>query len=361
MPLKKKIYDFLENQKLIYVGTILLTLVGFYLRYKRRIVTPLNRDELWVVNHINRSDSFLDFVGKLPHLEFSSYLSGDYYLLYPFVKIFGINIWAVAMPHILFTILCFYFLFLVCRLHLKNIIGFFIAFAIVSFNSTLIIHSFELRYYAVLQTLGLMTYYYTYLLVYRPQSLTKLKLVTMGAFFCFSILFHFYSVIMVCANIAFFLAIHISHKSVMETAKKLIPFFALVFLIVGPILYLVLFAWTHLPSGMWGNQTFSFIPNPLNDPIEFLKGIFCNLIGYKNLYFLFAGLIISFCFPHKDRNHQLWFLLILILLPIALLLLLDLKGGYWFIQTQFIWIMPLFAVLLGWCWESILLRLYPKN
>ncbi len=358
--MKKKILYFLENQTLIYIGTFFLTLVGLYLRFDQRMHTPLTVDELYAVNSMSRYESFPLFVSNLPHLEFSSYLTGDYYLLYPFVRIFGTNLWGVAVPHIISTIFCFYFLFKVCQLHLKNAVGFLVAFTVISFNSTLIIHSFELRYYAVLQTLGLATYYYTYLLVYRPYPLTKLKLIGMGTFFCFTILFHLYSVIMVFANIAFFLAIHIHNKSVIDTAKKLAPLFIIVFLITGPILYFVLFVWYHLSAQIWGNEPFRFIPNPLNDLIGFLKGIFCNLIGHKPLYFLFAGLVISLCLSHKDRRKQFWFFIVLILLPIALLLLLDLKAGYWFIQRQFIWVMPLFAVLLGWCWESIFSKINQK-
>lgn len=359
--MKKIIPHFLENRTLIYIGVILLTFVGLYLRFDHRMHTPLTEDELYAIGSLSHYESFPLFVSKLPHLEFSSYLTGDYYLLYPFVRIFGTNLWDVVVPHIISTIFCFYFLFKVCRLHLKNAIGFFIAFVIVSFNNSLINHSFELRYYAVLQTLGLATYYYTYLVVYRPYPLAKLKLIGIGAFFCLSILFHLYSVIMVCANIAFFLAIHIHNKSVISAVKKLAPLFTVVFLITGPVLYFVLFAWFHLPAEIWGNEPFKFIPNPLNDLIGFLKGIFCNLVGQKMLYFLFAGLVISLCLSHKDREKQFWFFLILVLLPITLLLLLDLKTGYWFIQRQFIWVMPLFAVLLGWCWESIFSRINPET
>ena len=350
--MKKKIFECLKNQTLIYIGVIVLTLIGLYLRFDNRMKTPLIGDEAYAVNVMSRYKPLLAFFNELPHLEFSSYLTGDYYLLYPFVNTFGANKWAVATPHIISTILCFYFLFKVCQLHLKTAVGFLMTFAIASFNSTLIEHSFELRYYAVLQTLGLMTYYYTYLLINRPRSLSTIKLIVMGTFFCLTILFHFYSVIMICTMIAFFLAIHIQNREVVNVAKKIIPLFVVVFLITGPILYLVLFVKFHV-SAIWGNEPFKYIPNPLDNLIGFLKGILCNLVGYKKFYFLLAGLVISLCLPHKDREKQFWFFLLLVFLPIAALLLLDLKGGYWFIQRQFIWVIPLFAVLLGWCWESI--------
>ena len=348
----KKISRYLENQTLIYIGAITLTLVGIYLRFNYRKLEPLIGDELYAVNILSSAKSFLSFVSQLPYIEFSSYLTGDYYLLYPFVQIFGANKWGIAIPHIISTLFCFYLLFKVCQLHLKNALGFFIAFTIVSFNSTLIEHSFELRYYAIMQTLGLATYYFTYLLAYRPQTVTKFKLIAMGIFFCLAILFHFYSVILICANIAFLLAVHVQDKTFINVAKKILPLFTVVFLITAPILYYVLVLKYHI-SSIWGNEPFKYIPNPLINPLGFFKGIFCNLIGYKKFYIFLPGLLISLCLPHKDREKQLWFLLILVLLPITVLLLLDLKGGYWFIQRQFIWIMPLFAVLLGWCWESM--------
>lgn len=352
-----KLLNTLQNKTFILTGVLILTIIGLYLRFERRMIYPLIQDELYVVAALTRYDSFATLLNKLPRQEFSSYISGDYYLLYPFVKLLGDNKWCIAIPHIIATLLCFYFLYKVCQLHLKNAIGFFVAFAIVSFNSTLIEHSFEIRYYAVLQTLGLATYYYSYLLAYRPRPLSTLKLIAMGLFFCLAILFHPYNIIVVSTHIAFFLAIHIHDKSFMNILRKITPFFAPIFLITIPILYIVLFVWPHITSEIWGNNTFQFIPNPMDNPIGFLKGIFCNLIGYKPFYAIIAGLILSLSFSHQDRDKQIWFFLLLIILPIGLLFSLDLKYGYWFIQRQFIWVIPLFAVLLAWSWESLIRHL----
>ena len=53
-------------------------------------------------------------------------------------------------------------------------------------------------------------------------------------------------------------------------------------------------------------------------------------------------------------SFKIWFLISLVGLPIAFLLFLDIVSGYWFIQRQFIWTMPLFGVFLAWSAESTL-------
>jgi len=100
-------------------------------------------------------------------------------------------------------------------------------------------------------------------------------------------------------------------------------------------------------------HTFQYIPNPLVNFVGFLKAIFGNLIGYKSLYFLLIIMLLSLILPHKNRNKQIGFFLLLIVIPITLNLLSSLIIGYWFIQRQFVWVMPFFAFLLGWSVDSL--------
>jgi len=42
----------------------------------------------------------------------------------------------------------------------------------------------------------------------------------------------------------------------------------------------------------------------------------------------------------------------MVVIPMTVLCLIDLGRRYWFLQRQFVWVMPLFALFLGWCWDS---------
>ena len=89
----KKISNFLKSKIVIHAGVILLTIIGFYFRVQSRAHLGMWVDELYVVNALSHCESLMDLIRNLPHLEFSSYLSGDYYLIFPFFKMFGDNKW----------------------------------------------------------------------------------------------------------------------------------------------------------------------------------------------------------------------------------------------------------------------------
>ena len=110
-----------------------------------------------------------------------------------------------------------------------------------------------------------------------------------------------------------------------------------------------------------GIQTFEYIPNPLSEPIAFCRAIFGNLMGFKKIYVLMAGMLLTFLLPHQARLKQAGFLLIMIGIPLQLLLLADLQKSYWFIQRQFVWVMAFYAFFLGWCWDSVAGYAYARN
>jgi len=140
--------------------------------------------------------------------------------------------------------------------------------------------------------------------------------------------------------------------------QRITPVFVPVLLITLPLWFFSMLG-EQQDYGI-ARDAFQFIPNPLLDIMGFLKGVFCNLIGYKWFYPLFIGLIISLLLPHRERYKQVGFLIVIVVLPIQVLLISDVMNYYWFIQRQFIWIMPLFAFLLGWCWDSTIEYLWKK-
>jgi len=102
-----------------------------------------------------------------------------------------------------------------------------------------------------------------------------------------------------------------------------------------------------------GGNVFLFIPNPLENISGFLKGVFGNLMGYKKLYFLLAGMIIAPFVPYKNRIQQALFVMTTVFIPIGLILIMDIKSDYWFLQRQFCWVIPFFAFFIGWVWDSL--------
>jgi hypothetical protein len=108
-------------------------------------------------------------------------------------------------------------------------------------------------------------------------------------------------------------------------------------------------------------NTFDYIQNPFYNIADFLKAIFGNLIGNKSLYLLLMGIIIPFVFFYRDKYKQLLFLLLAIVFPLGLILIFDIIQSYWFLQRQFVWVMPLFAFFLGWTWDVFFLMLRLKK
>ena len=141
-------------------------------------------------------------------------------------------------------------------------------------------------------------------------------------------------------------------------ARKHGRFFGTVFLVGIPI-WLWYAAGNPLDMFLSPNQfnTFQFIPNPLIQPVGFLKAIFGNLIGYKKFYILLLGFAPMLFMSFAQKKQQILFFLLIIVLPIELIFLSDLFKGYMFLQRQFFSAMTLFAFFLGWQWDAIILKL----
>ncbi len=335
---------------------------AFYLRIVHLANHKLWADELYQISVAQ--GPFIDFIKRIPRMEFVPYIAGDYYLTYPFVKLFQYNKWGLAIPHLVSTILGFYLLYLVCKAHFKTIWGYVITFTIMCFNATLINHATEIRTYAVLPTLALGVFYFSQVLIERIDMELKKKWLP-GIFLVSVIWFHPYGIVMVLSCFTYSLATKLHTPAFGICLRKNMAFLFIVFFIAMPLWIFSVFG-PHVeygylkdPSGAslpalkynW-IYTFDYIPNPLVNLAGFLTAIFGNLVGYKKLYFLLIGTIFPFLIPYKERFRQIGFLFILVFMPIQVILLSDLWGSYWFLQRQFIWVMPLFAFFIGWVWDS---------
>ena len=320
---------------------------GLYLRFHARATQGLWTDERWQIAVMNQP--FFDFLKALRKREFAGLLSGDSILIYPFFQIFGDNKWGLALPHIIATLIGFYLLHLLCRKYLKQTYGCVIAFLIVCLNQELIFHSFEIRTYAVLPTLALGTFCLLDKVFTQEAPVKRFTFFGIQAFLVFTIWWHLYGIFMIVLSSLYFAGARLRSDGLKkvfgETARALAPA-----LIVAMPLWL--FSVFGEKQRMVFTHMFEFIPNPLENTVGFLKAIFGNLMGDKRLYILLLGPVLAGLLPHPDRYKQIGFFLCLVALPIAALLALDAHNQYWFVQRQFVWVIPYFALYVGWCWES---------
>ncbi len=284
---------------------------------------------------------------------------GDYLLTYPFVQMSGYDHkWISAIPHIFVTILGFYLLYRLCKKYFTTVFGYVITFFIYAFNANLVYHAFELRPYAVLPVMTISAFLLIGILFERHEKLSRLQKFLTGLALVGLMLFHMYGVLIVGLLALWFLLAGV-HDSLGRRR------------LVGPLKLLILSGLLALPVWLWysscdpyhlsrenllasGRYVFDFIPNPMENLIGFLKGVFGNLMGDKKLYVFLLSLIVAPFIPYPQRFRQLGFFLILIVLPIEFLLLADVLKAYWFIPRQFVWVMPLLAFLLGWQWDALI-------
>ncbi len=338
---------------------LFFTFLGLYIRFKKLANRELWNDEVFQLSLT--AGHFKPIWQRFNSGDFSCF-PGEYLVNWPFVRFFGSNKWVINIPHYFATLLGFYFLYLICRKHLKTVWGFAIAFLIFCFNGGLVFHSFEFRPYAVLPTLSLASFYFSEIIVSEWRQLSTLKKFLIGAFFIFVIIYHAYGIMIVGLCLLYFIIFEADKRSYKEIIKELIPFL----LSVGTlglslfIWYTLGTTWEYLQVGI--RNTFDFFPNPLDDFARFFRQVFANLMAHKQYgqKHLALGIWASFLLPHKDRFRQIGFFLLMIVLPIELILVADAISGYWFLDRQFVWVMSLYAFFLGWCWDAIFIYLREK-
>ncbi|MBF0386303.1 MAG: glycosyltransferase family 39 protein [Candidatus Omnitrophica bacterium] len=335
----------------------LISAYAFYLRLVHLAGHDLWVDELYQISQMN--GTFFQMVQGLTRSEYCAYLSADYYLTYPFYKIFSMNKWGLAIPHMGATLLGFYLLYLICRRYLKSVLGYVVTFSIVCFNATLIWHATEIRTYAVLPTVALASLYLWLRIIDANGYLSMGKKVVAGVVFVFILWFHVYGIVMFFFTGLYALLTRVKDKSFFIILKNVAPFVLVVLCLAAPLWLLSTFG-PHLANPTSNNDTFQFIPSPSRDMIGFLKGVFGNLIGDKRLYFLLLGGVAPFVIPYRQRFHQIIFLIVLVVVPVGTILSGNILTHYWFLQRGFIWVMPIFALFIGWSLESFVLYVKDK-
>ncbi len=336
--------------KALHVIAIFFTVLGLYLRYVRLDQRSLWEDELLVVSQ--GQGALQPFWQQICYNEMTCF-PGNYLVTRPFIQVFGYDKWGLAIPHLIATLCGFYFMYLICKKYLRSTTAQAITFAVMCFNANLVYHAFELRPYAVLALLGPAVFYCCGRLFDDPRPALGRERLLIWIFFVSTVAYHAYGILIVCFCLFYFLLRERGRRSWQQIIHQHLPFVSFYLLFALPI-----FAWyiTGIPHKMHEHvPVFQFIANPLVDFPAFSKGVFGNLIGFKWFYPLLAVMALAFVLPTPQRLNQIGFFVGLIVLPISVVLVSDAIKEYWFLQRQFVWVMPLFAFLLGWCWESVLL------
>lgn len=350
--------NFIKNNCRILIA-LFFTIFGLYLRFKQLAGRQLWTDELWQL--AQTTGAFKPIWHRINVTDFTSF-PGAYLLNYPFVNIFGTSKWAINIPNYIMALLGFYFLYLICQEYLKTFWGFFIAFLLLCFNGNLIFHSFEFRPYAVLPTLSLGSFYFAGLIVSDWKKLAILKKVLIGLFFIFVIIYHVFGIMIVGLCLLYFLVVEANKRSYHEIMKEMAPFL-LPMGVPGVLLFIWYVSgtvWNDVQKGNW--YPFDYYPNVANDFVHFVRQVLCNLRGDKShgQKILELGIWFSFLLSKNNRFKLIGFFLLMIILPITVILTLAIYEKYWFLDRQFIWVMPLYAFFLAWCWDSIIVFIREK-
>lgn len=344
-----------NTQRLI---ALTFSVYGLFLRYAAYSQRSLTPDELNQLNYTS-TPQILPFWNKYTGAELTAF-PGEYLLTYPFVRMFGPDKWGIAIPHIVATAIGFYVLYRICNRYIRTLSAYWIPFAFVCFNQHLIYHAFEFRPYAVLPTLALACFYCSETLIDQYETLNRPKKFLIGLLYIATIIYHAYGALIVFVCVLYFLLSKRETESFSSLFKKFFPFLSSIALIGGS-----LFIWYATRHGNFSMRqvhggevrTFDYFPNPLSDLNNFIRTVFSRLAGFKKIKPLVNGILIALLIPNKDKFKQTGFFLLLIILPIQLKFVGDLFKQYWFLERQFIWVMPFYALLLGWCWDSIFLFL----
>ena len=260
---------------------VFFTAYGMYLRFMRLAPRGFWEDELSSLGKLQ--GSFIPFWQRFNYTDFT-YFPGEYIINWPFVFIFKTNKWGIAIPHILFTLLGFYLLYLICRRYFHSIFAWIATFALLAGHRDLIYHQLELRPYGVLATLGLAAFYFTEEIISKRYCLSLSRKILIGFSFIFIIIFQVYGAIVLFFTFIYFLLRESGERTFGDIFKHSYRFI-LVIIIIGLPMYLwysVGSTQVYKDSGYFA-YTFQYIPNPIVDFFGFIKSIFCNLIQINGL------------------------------------------------------------------------------
>ncbi|MCB9747526.1 MAG: hypothetical protein H6755_03865 [Candidatus Omnitrophica bacterium] len=343
------------NGVITVVMAVIFFVLWLYFIFKMYTTRSFNADELYQIEMTK--GVFKPFWQHHYYGDHTSF-PGEYLLTYPFVQIFGVHKWGLALPHAPFIILFFYFLFRLGKIYFQTFAGFFIMFLLVFHHQYFVYHALEFRPYAVLPALALGSFYFAQLIVNHFENLSTKKRILIGFYWMIAMNFHAYGILIVFLPLMFVIltAEHFDWKTMIRHQ-------GLRYYLKYWILALIIWIWYASGNsfGWTANKmqsirpAFQFVPHPLEHFYKFCDVIVRNCLGYKVFNFTLLAVPVAFYLALKQRIKMLLFFGLLIFLPITLIILVDVKTKYWFLARQIVWIMPFFIFFVAWAWDICLI------
>jgi hypothetical protein len=343
----------MRNSLKITIIILTIAMIGLYSRAMIFHKYHPDKDELFELQSL-QTKKIADTLKKDQFYGDHTSFPGEFILHYPFLKFLGFldnpihidvakgnvgtnkkSFWIIAIPKITLTALSFYLFYLLCR-PMKELGG-IIAFIIFSLNSHLIYGAFSLRPYGMLPELAIFNIYMCNQLFTRKDPAFYLA---HSALIFFTCIYHAYGPLISFMPIILFIVNNRNNK---------VPVYLFIFLPLS------LIAWAYYAS----YNSFGLTPNAIQsqvDTFQFIKkeDIFNGILGalfsgsfimITTLPFVLAGIL-------NIKRDTFLNLFILVIFPILLICLMDVKTNYWIHPRQFTWVIPAMALWCGTIAES---------
>lgn len=363
------------------VFLIVIFCVFLYYRLAYRIASAKYvGDEFFTIQNLNYPWHTY-FFKILPSMEY--HYPGTYLLIYPLGQL-STNPYFLFLPFLAISV-AFYLLLAKIdwwRLfNFKQEVSVFpqwinvIACGLIAVNQTQHIHSFEMRPYSTLSLLALLALWCTWV-IFHGRSFKWRYVFGLSAI----LLFHNFGILMIFLS-AFYLTVYFflgsnpknRFKNIVKRLK--IPFQTIVVasLISFPLIFFY-FQGGHshlLNTGLakkseklvnFDRNTHEFIQQGWRgfEQVAALCYGFSGkqrmLRGYVVALMFLGSLVIIF----KKHWAALSFLVIFVATPLIVIYLSALYSGYWFIQRQFVWVMPFWALYNAFCIVLVAREFWPR-
>jgi hypothetical protein len=327
---------------MIHKGVIFLCiLLGLWLRFDcYRTVHPDN-DELYELRNLKADVRLSRVLDRKEHYGDHTSFPGEMLIYYPVMsrmnwkgvvleienmKVTGMTIgdfWKLASVKIFVTVVGMVVLgWMLCRVKF-GWIGMFMYAS----HYQLVYHAFEMRPYAVLPELAILTYFLcdSY---FKKQNL--FKFIVLGGLIFFTCIYHAYGILIAGLPILYCV---IKYKKWSWA--------------VGTVFLISAVAWSYYAS----YSLFGMTPNEMQaqvNPFEYMpiKGFGENLVrqltGGSLVFYILSPLL--FLSLLKAKTDDWIFLGIFIILPIFLICSVDIKTNYWIHPRQYCWVIPWFII-----------------
>ncbi|MBF0483071.1 MAG: hypothetical protein HQL25_00030 [Candidatus Omnitrophica bacterium] len=352
----------------------LLSLWGFWNRFYGAYNRILWNDEMWQLK--KTVGIFKPIWLRVNYGDFSTF-PGDYILTYPitqwllgkYAPIHNLALgsilicdnvkWLLLIPEIIFTILSFYLLYLVCKHYFISIWAYILTFTVFAFNYSLVWHALEIRTYAFHPVLVLGCLHFSWLIFNKYENLSNLQKIGIVLFFMFTASFHLFG------SAFIFFALLFSAYEYKLFSKPVWQNF-----IIKPVfkyllwlasLSLIVWLWYArlAPLGETLSQTlpqnvYLQIPDPQKNILGFLYKLFAVwILGEPYLIYLLIIPFTAFIFYDPKIKEKILLLFLYIIGGVGTIFIAATITKYWFLDRQISWTMPVFAIWLGWCADNL--------